>query len=221
MCGRFTLATSAEKVSARFDVPSFPELAPRYNIAPTQGVAVVRIAPTSHARELVRLRWGLIPAWADSPAIGVRMINARSETVASKPAFRSAFGKRRCLIPADGFFEWQKQGSKKQPFLFRLRDGEPFAFAGLWDFWQDGAQIIESCTILTTAANEMVQPFHDRMPVILPAGAYHAWLDPLERPAGLQSLLGAYPAQEMLSFPVSMQVNSPRNDDPECVRSLA
>lgn len=222
MCGRFTLSTSVETLREQFDLSSFPELAPRYNIAPTQEVVAVRIGLASQARELAPLRWGLIPSWADGPAIGARMINARSETVASKPAFRSAFQRRRCLIPADGFFEWQNQKGQKQPFLFRLRNGRPFAFAGLWDCWQHGSQAIESCTVLTTQANEVVRPFHDRMPIILPTSAYAMWLDPrVQRPDTLLPLLDAYPADEMIAFPVSMRVNSPRHDDPDCVQSLA
>lgn len=220
MCGRYTLSAPAETLSEQFDLPAIPDLFPRYNIAPTQEVAAVRHAEHG-GRELVKLRWGLIRSWADSPAIGVGMINARSETVASKPAFRSAFRKRRCLIPADDFFEWQKLGTQKQPFLFRLRDGKPFAFAGLWECWHQGDQVIESCTILTTEANEVVRPLHERMPVILPTSANEVWLDPVQRPETLRPLLRGYSSEEMLAYPVSKHVNSPRNDDAECIRSVA
>lgn len=222
MCGKFNFSASVETLRERFDWRSFPVLAPCYNIAPTQDVVAVRVEANGQSRKAVSLRWGLIPSWADSPSMSDRMINARVETVASKPAYRSAFRQRRCLIPADGFFEWQKQNGQKQPFLFRLRDGRPFAFAGLWERWQQGAQLSESCTILTTEANEVVRPLHDRLPVILPAHQYHVWLDcPVQRQKLLLPLLGAYPAEEMIACPVSMRVNSPRNDDLECVRSLA
>ncbi len=221
MCGRFTLTVQAEILRDLFELETIPDLTPRYNIAPTQEVAAVRQTEQG-SRELVRLRWGLIPSWADSPAVGVRMLNARSETVAGKPAFRSAFRQRRCLIPADGFFEWQNQMGRKQPFYFRLRDGKPFALAGLWEHWQQGARIIESCTVLTTEANEIVRPLHERMPVILPPSAYETWLDPkMQRTEVLLPLLAAYPAGEMIAHPVNMRVNSPRNDDEECVQSVA
>ena len=176
MCGRFVLHTPAPQLAEIFGVEQTPELHGRFNIAPTQPVAVVRVireGATPGSRELVNLRWGLIPPWADSPAIGNRMINARAESVAEKPAFRMAFRQRRCLVLADGFYEWRNSGGKKQPYYLGLKDGKPFAFAGLWESWTapDG-EVIESCTIITTEANAAVEQVHSRMPVILDAKDY-------------------------------------------------
>lgn len=222
MCGRFTLKTPAPVLLGLFDLPDAAALPPRYNIAPTQPVVVVRNAPAHPGRELVQMRWGLIPSWADDPAIGNRLINARSETAANKPAFRSAFRQRRCLVPADGFYEWQKVGRKKQPFYFHLRDGGPFAFAGLWEHWQkDADQAIESCTLLTTDANDLVRPLHDRMPVILAPEDYERWLDPGTAIPQLEALLRPYPGDAMTAYPVSVQVNNPRNEGPACVERVA
>jgi putative SOS response-associated peptidase YedK len=221
MCGRYTLSTPAPVLAERFRLPSFPELRPRYNVAPTQDVPVVRLADGS--RELVLLRWGLVPAWAADPTIGHRLVNARSETVAGKPSFHSAFRQRRCLIPADGFYEWQPRAGKKQPWLFRLRGGEPFAFAGLWEHWEKGGgEPLETCTVLTTEANDIVRPVHGRMPVILPESAYAAWLDPgVKAPGVLLELLQPFPAAEMTAVPVGLRVNSPRFDDPQCVAEVS
>lgn len=225
MCGRFTLKTPASLIAELFDVRIDPglELRPRYNIAPTQPVAAVRTSPTAGDRELVLLRWGLIPSWAADMKIGASLINARSETVASKPAFRQAFRKRRCLIPADGFYEWQKQaagaGGKKQPFCTTLRDGRPFALAGLWERWArpgetPGDVPLETCTILTTDANELQRSVHDRMPVILRPEDYAVWLDPqVQSPEQLTPLLQAYPAAEMQMRLVSTLVNNARNEN--------
>jgi putative SOS response-associated peptidase YedK len=213
MCGRYTLKTRAGALAEHFDLPEVPVLTPRYNIAPSQPVAVVRGGP-----ELAQMRWGLIPAWADDPAIGHRMINARAETVAERPAFRAAFRRRRCLVLADGFYEWQRQDGRKQPFYFRLRDGGPFAFAGLWERWEKGDEPIESCTLLTTEANAVVDPVHDRMPVVLDPGDYRRWLDPrVDRPDELQPLLRPYPAAQMVAHPVGLLVNDPRRDEPRCI----
>jgi putative SOS response-associated peptidase YedK len=179
---------------------------------------VIRQAVDGTARECVALRWGLVPSWADDPAVGNRLINARAETVASKPSFRAAFRQRRCLVPADGFYEWQKQAGKKQPFYIHLRGGGPFAFAGLWERWQGADEPIESFTIVTTEANELVRSLHERMPVILPREAYKHWLDPAyAKLEELQALLRPYPAEEMAAFPVSTRVNSPRVDDAACI----
>ena len=174
-------------------------------------------------RRLELLRWGLIPAWADDPAIGSRMINARSETAAEKPSFRRAFKERRCLIAADGFYEWQKTNGGKQPYHLRMRDGRPFAFAGLWESWkEDGEGEIRSCTILTTDANDLVGEVHHRMPVILPPEIYDLWLDPTVREAEqLLSLLIPYPPEDMEAYPVSRRVNNPSNNEPSCVESVA
>ena len=228
MCGRFTLTDPDQDLTVQFNLPEIPDLKPRYNIAPTQPVAAVRVAEDAVsadggvARELVQLRWGLIPFWAKDPAIGARMINARSETAAEKPAFRAAFKRRRCLVIADGFYEWQKQNGGKQPFFIHLEDGRPFAFAGLWEHWEgaDGS-VVESCTLLTTAPNDLLRPLHNRMPVILLPGDYELWLDPeVQQPDLLKPLLGPYPPGEMEAYPVSKWVNKPQNDDPRCIEPL-
>ena len=201
-------------------------LRPRYNVAPSQDVAVVRT--NDDGRSLAMLRWGLIPAWARDPAIGHRLINARSETAAEKPSFRSAYRRQRCLIPADGFYEWRREVKTRQPWLFGLKDAAPFVFAGLWESWavpqgtpltgslaeRSPGDTVETCTILTTAANETVAPVHGRMPVILPAEAYGPWL------AGEEVPLAPYPADAMTAHPVSTLVNRPANDDPRCVEPI-
>jgi len=221
MCGRFTMATPGQTIAELFRLDETPELSPRFNIAPTQAVAAVR-ARRDGGRELVALTWGLVPSWAKDRAMGARMINARAETVAEKPAFRAALRVRRCLVLADGFYEWQKLGTRKQPHHIRLRDGRPFAFAGLWERWAPpGAEPVESCTIITTTPSALVAPIHDRMPVILAADAIGTWLDPSARePAAIVSLLRPYPADEMVAYPVSLRVNNPGADDPSCVAPL-
>jgi putative SOS response-associated peptidase YedK len=233
MCGRFTLTDPDQELAVQFDLPEIPDMQPRYNIAPTQPVAAVRAVPKSEAREMVLLHWGLIPFWAKDPKIGARMINARSETVAEKPAFRAAFRRRRCLVVADGFYEWQKLERGKQPFYIRQRDGQPFAFAGLWEHWQEAEDtsssrapgerlVIQSCTLLTTAPNDFVRPLHNRMPVILHPSDYELWLDPeVQQPDLLRPLLSAFPPEELEAYPVSRFVNRPGNDDPRCVEPLA
>jgi putative SOS response-associated peptidase YedK len=222
MCGRFTLTDPDADLAVQFNLPEIPELAPRYNIAPTQPVAAVRVAANGSGREMVLLRWGLIPFWAKDPNIGTRMINARSETVGEKPAFRAAFKRRRCLVVADGFYEWQKQNGTKQPFYVRLRDARPFAFAGLWESWKGpDANPIESCTLLTTQPNDLLRVVHSRMPVILQPQDYELWLDPeVQEPQRLQPLLRPYSAEEMETYAVSRYVNSPDNDDPRCIDPL-
>src|SRR4051794_17675419 len=211
MCGRYTLLASPEALREQFGLVEVPVLAPRYNVAPTQKVAAVRRTAGAEGRELALLRWGLIPPWADDPAIGNRLLNARAETVADKPSFRSALRCRRCLVLADGFFEWQTSRGKKQPYYFRLRDGRPFALAGLWERWARGEHgTVESCTLVTTEANDLVRPLHERMPVILPPDAYEVWLDPaVEHPERLRPLLRPCRADEMTAYPVSVRVNSP------------
>lgn len=223
MCGRFTLTDPDAELLTQFDLPNLPPLEPRYNIAPSQPVPVVRLAADKAARELVLVRWGLIPFWAQDPEIGNRLINARAETVAEKPAFREAFRRRRCLVVADGFYEWQKQDGQKQPFYIRMRDGRPFAFAGLWERWRGSDDVvIESCTLLTTGPNELMRPLHNRMPAILHPKDYDLWLDPeVQRPDLLQAVLLPYPAEEMTAYPVSRWVNSPDHDDPRCIEPLA
>jgi putative SOS response-associated peptidase YedK len=217
MCGRFTLSSSPQAVADFFGLSDVPTLEPRYNVAPTQEVPVIR--PAASGRGLSFLRWGLIPSWATDPAIGNRLVNARAETAPEKPAFRAAFRQRRCLVPADGFYEWLSQGRTKQPFYFRQRDGEPFAFAGLWERWHDPHDgVVETCTLLTTDANDVVRPVHDRMPVILPRTVFDRWLDPnLHDPASLEELLRPYPAAQMVGYPVSTWVNNPRHEGPRCV----
>ena len=223
MCGRFSLGTPGSVLAAQFDLFEAPAWTPRYNIAPTQDVLVVVRRPEAPKRQARLLRWGLIPQWAEGPVVGSRMINARAETVATKPSFRRALRERRCLVLADGFYEWQKQDRRKQPFYIRLRDGRPFAFAGLWERWAppDG-QPIDSCTILTTVANDLIRPLHVRMPVILAPRDYDLWLDSsIQEVERLQPLLHPYPADDMTAYPVSTRVNNPANDAPECIESQA
>jgi putative SOS response-associated peptidase YedK len=218
MCGRFSQSSSAAAISAVFGVET-SDIPPRYNIAPTQSVAAILQLP-SNQPHLHWLRWGLIPSWAKDPKIGSKLINARAETVAQKPSFRSAFRHRRCLIPADGFYEWQQiEGSRqKQPYFIGLQDEGLFAFAGLYERWEspDG-DVLETCTIVTTTANELVEPIHSRMPVLLAPQDYNLWLDPsFDKSERLQALLDPYPAAQMKAYPVSSVVNSPKNDSPEC-----
>lgn len=221
MCGRFTLTASIEKLREQFPLFELPEESvPRYNVAPTQLILAVRQAEGEARPRGVFLRWGLVPSWADDLAIGNRLINARADTVAQKPSFRAAFKKRRCLILADGFYEWIKEGKKKQPYHIRLKDGAPFAFAGLWEFWKKDEEI-ESCTILTTDANDTIRPLHDRMPVILEPRDFKRWLDPAPGDPGvLLEMLRPYPAEQVTLAPVSVLVNNPRNERAECVVPL-
>lgn len=219
MCGRYTLATPAEALAEEFGVGGpLPEIYPSFNVAPAEEVAVVR--EDGGERRLELLRWGLVPFWADDPGIGQRMINARAETAPEKPAFRAAFRNRRCLIPADGFYEWQRAaGGPKQPFHIRRRDRRPFAFAGLWEDWNDGEVI--SCTILTTDANEELKEVHHRMPVILDPEDYGRWLEPETDKEDLRALLQPYTAGGLEFYPVDRRVNKPSNDDPRCVEPVA
>jgi putative SOS response-associated peptidase YedK len=220
MCGRYTLKTPVDALAREFGISGpLPEIPASYNIAPTRQVAAVLF---EGGRKLEMLRWGLIPSWAKDPEIGNRMINARSETAPEKPSYRKAFKKRRCLIPADGFYEWQKMNGGKQPYYFRMKDGGPFAFAGLWEAWDRDGEEIRSCTILTTAPNEIVAEVHDRMPVILSREDHDFWLDPeVDETEALRELLVPYPAEEMEAYPVSRHVNRPTNDDERCVEPAA
>jgi putative SOS response-associated peptidase YedK len=218
MCGRFTLTVSTRDVVELFGLPDGPELTPRYNIAPTQPVLAVRTSG-SGGLEAVFLRWGLVPSWAKGPEIGNQLINARSETAADKPSFRTALKRRRCLVPADGFYEWQARGKTKQPYCFRRTANRLFAFAGLHERWHapDGSTL-ETCALLTTEPNELVRHVHDRMPVILPEAVFSLWLDTaIQDPQKLFHLLRPFPADEMLSFPVSPWVNDPRHEDERCL----
>jgi putative SOS response-associated peptidase YedK len=220
MCGRYTLATPVERLAEEFGLEEAPGgLPPNYNVAPTQEVAAV--LAEGGRRRLEVLRWGLVPPWADDPGIGSRMINARSETAPEKPSFRRAFRERRCLIPADGFYEWRRLNGGKQPYYIRVHDGRPFAFAGIWESWEREGPGIRSCAILTTSANALVGEIHDRMPVILPASSYEAWLDPEAEREELAALLAPYPDDEMETYPVSRLVNSPQNNDPRCIEPAA
>jgi putative SOS response-associated peptidase YedK len=210
MCGRFLLFSDGPTLAARFDLTSFPELAPRYNIAPTQPVTAVRAA--GGGREWAALRWGLVPSWARDARQAP--INARAETAAEKATFRAALRKRRCLVPADGFYEWATLGRRKQPFCFRPWDGRPLALAGLWERWEGPAGPVESCAVLTTEANELVRPVHDRMPVILPERHWAAWLDPAwQDAAALAPLLRPFPSDALRAYPVG----DPRHDGPQCL----
>jgi putative SOS response-associated peptidase YedK len=217
MCGRFARIVSNSKLREKYRLKEATLLKDSYNIAPTQPVAAVRAADGD--RELVLLKWGLIPSWSKDAKIAYKLINARSETVAEKPSFRSAFKNRRCLIPASAFYEWQKQGTgRKQPFVISLRDGEPFSFAGLWESWTDPqGEVIETCTILTTTANEVMLPIHERMPVILWSSAEEQWLDPRANSNALRSLLVPYSSEGMEARPVGLWVNNPKNDGPKCL----
>lgn len=223
MCGRFTLRKPLSVVIEHFELSADTEmtLRPRYNIAPTQDVAAIRLNSETKRRELIQLRWGLIPSWAKGDKTGYSMINARAESVATKPSFKSAFKKRRCLVVADGFYEWNKTDEKKRPFLIHMKDDEPFAFAGLWERWRRDDEEIQSCTIIVAEPNELLEPIHDRMPVILPPDNYGPWLDPeFEDTKKLQHMLQPYPADEMGAYPVSTLVNNPRNDKQECVQAV-
>ncbi len=223
MCGRYTQISSWSELVRLYritDAATPLNLRPRYNIAPTQDVSVVRAAPDGGGRTLTRMRWGLVPSWAKDLAIGARLINARAETVAEKPSFRDAYRRRRCLIPADGFYEWQKRpGGPKQPYLITLKDQRPIAFAGLWECWNkapDGRPV-QTCAIITTEANDLLRPIHGRMPVILDAADHDAWLDADGHDGAAAALLRPYSSADMRAGPVGAYVNSARNDDPKCV----
>ena len=228
MCGRFFQRFAWDDLCALLRIEGPPaNLRPRYNLAPSQHAAVVR--SEDGERRLSLVRWGLIPAWAKDPAIGHKLINARAETAAVKPAFRAAFAKRRCLVPADGFYEWRREGTVRQPWLVARRDGAPMAFAGLWERWRvpEGAalrgalaerrpgEVVETFTILTTEANATLRALHHRMPVILPEEAFGPWL------SGAKVRLGPAPEDRLAMRRVALRVNDPRNDDPECVAALA
>jgi len=219
MCGRFTLTVDPADLQEAFADYSFPsKFAARYNIAPSQPVMAI---PNDGQRKADFLVWGLIPTWAKDPAIGSRLINARAETLAEKPSFRGSLKYKRCLILADGFYEWKSEPGKKTkvPHFIQMKDGKPFAFAGLWDLWQspEGSQV-KSCTIVTTEPNELVSSIHNRMPVILDPSHYKAWLDPEpQKPEAVLPFLKPFPANLMSAFPVSTQVNKPANDSPELI----
>ncbi|MEK6320732.1 MAG: SOS response-associated peptidase [Acidobacteriota bacterium] len=217
MCGRFVRKRSSTAIAKDFGVQEITEdLQPSFNIAPTQSVAVVLSNGTTR---LVAMRWGLVPSWATDLTIGSRLINARAETLTKRSAFKDAFKRRRCLVVADGFYEWQKRGAKKTPFYIHLKSERWFGFAGLYEIWTPPlSEPLVTCTIITTEPNELVRPLHDRMPVILPKGAEDFWLDPAaEDNPRLLDLLQPYPADEMAAYTVSSLVNSVKNDSPECI----
>ena len=222
MCGRYTLKVITEILADQFDFEELSDANPRYNIAPSQLVACVRFFPRSQNREGIMLRWGLIPSWAKDPAIGMKLINARAETVDERPSFRKSFRQRRCLVLADGFYEWRKEKRAKQPYYIRMKDERPFAFAGLWEHWvsSDG-QVVESCALMTTDSNELMAPIHNRMPVIVDPARYDEWLDPMQQEVTkLNALLRPYPAGEMMVYPINRFVNNAYFDDPRCIEPL-
>jgi putative SOS response-associated peptidase YedK len=218
MCGRFTLRTPAAEIARQLGLPFAEELAPRFNIAPSQAVAAVRLREGAAGCEFAMFVWGLIPPWTLDPSTGARPINARAETAPKLPTFRHAFRNRRCLVIADGFYEWRRARRRKLPFHIRLRSGAPFAMAGLWERWQPGPQQVDSCTILTTTANSLVAVLHERMPVILHPENYNRWLDPQATPPeAIESLLAPYPSQEMEIAAVSDWVNVASHEGPRCL----
>ena len=218
MCGRFALAATGEEVAGHYDLSEVPLIVPRYNIAPTQPVAAVRLNERGE-RELTHFQWGLIPSWAKDPSMGSKMINARSETAAEKPAFRAAFKRRRCLIPATGFYEWRKVGGGKQPMYIHGAGSNLVSLAGLWEVWHgpDGG-ILETCTILTTTPNALMEPIHNRMPVLVDPLDYGMWLDPETALDQLNHLLRPYDPERMAAYPVSTAVNRPANDSAELIQ---
>ena len=219
MCGRYRLSRRKQLIEEHFDSASGEEdWIPRYNIAPTQPVPVIRQNPKEPVREMSLLRWGLIPSWVKDSSGAAKMINARSETVGTKPSFRDALKSRRCLIPADAFYEWERTGNAKQPYCFEVNEGELFAFAGIWDCWKDlSGNAVETCSILTTTPNALTSAVHNRMPVILEPENYELWLDPGMRDvAAASELLKACDARLMRCYPVSSRVNHVANDDAEC-----
>lgn len=223
MCGRYRLSRRKQIIDEHFDSISGEEdWTPRYNIAPTQAVPIIRQHPKEPRRELSLVRWGLIPSWAKDPSGAAQMINARSETAATKPGFRDALATRRCLIPADGFYEWARTGKAKQPYCFEVSGGELFAFAGLWERWKDpGGEWIKSCSILTTTPNAVTSAVHDRMPVILDRINYDLWLDPgMRNVDAVSEMLRPYDARIMRSYPVSTRLNQVQNEDAECARPI-
>jgi putative SOS response-associated peptidase YedK len=223
MCGRYKLSRRKQIIEEHFDTDSGDEdWSPRYNIAPTQPVPVIRQHPKEPVRELSLMRWGFIPSWAKDSSVAAQMINARAETASTKPAFRDSLKSRRCLIPADGFYEWARTGKTKQPYCFEVGEGELFAFAGLWDRWKDGTgRVLETCSILTTTPNAVTSAVHDRMPVILDPDSYDLWLDPgMTKVEAVSDLLRPCDALQMRCFPVSSRINSVVNDDEECSRPV-
>jgi putative SOS response-associated peptidase YedK len=221
MCGRFTLTVDGDSLEKHYDLQDTGvHIMPRYNICPGEEILLIR--QTDNHRQLARGRWGLVPGWAKEPGIGSRLINARAETVAEKPSFRAAFRQRRCLIPADGFYEWQASGNGKQPFWMGFEDRRLFSFAGLWEQWTDkhSGEYIESCTIITTEANAPIRKVHHRMPVIIDPTDYDIWLEPCVDSTNLQRLFTAHDSTDMTLYPVSKVVNRAGYDNKECLQPL-
>ena len=221
MCGRFTLHTPAAQIRESFNLPDLParELKPRYNIAPSQDVAIIR--DTGTGREMVMARWGLIPGWSKESRTKYSTINARIESVAEKPTYRTPFKRRRCLIPADGFYEWKQDAGNKVPHHIRMQDGKVFAFAGLWDHWEGEGDSIESCTIIVMPANEVMQPIHERMPAIIAQQDYDVWLDSsVTDKQEIMQYLNSVPSIQLTAYPVSTRVNSAKNNDEGCIRPV-
>jgi putative SOS response-associated peptidase YedK len=223
MCGRYRLSRRKQIIEEHFDAADWQDdWSPRYNIAPTQHVPVIRRHPKESVRQISLMRWGLIPHWAKDASGAASTINAKSETAATKPAFRDPLKYRRCLIPADGFYEWSRRGKTKQPFCFEVDEGKLFAFAGLWDGWKDSnGKWVKSCSILTTVPNAVTATVHDRMPVILNRASYDLWLDPgMQNVAVISELLKPYDARLMRSYPISTRINHVANDDEDCSRHI-
>jgi putative SOS response-associated peptidase YedK len=225
MCGRFVQKTPLGEIRVLFETANpVPNAPPHYNAAPTQDLAVVRYNPESRARALDLLRWGLVPLWAKDPSFRARCINARAEGIVAKPAFRDAFQRRRCLVPSDGFYEWQKQGGKTQPYAIVPEEGGLFAFAGLWERWKNPADgsILRSFAIVTGLPNALTRPIHERMPVILPKAAWPLWLGEAEAsPDQLHALLSPYPAELMRAYPIGPAVGNVKNDEPGLLAPIA
>lgn len=217
MCGRYALSAEAADIAAEFEVMLREPLAPRYNISPSQPVLVIREEVATRIATL--LSWGLLPSWSRDAAMRGRLINARAETAASKPSFRSAYKRRRCLVPASGYYEWRATEGGKQPYYIHPADGGMFAIAGLWEHWERDGTVIETCALLTSAANDRLAAVHDRMPVVIARDAYAAWLDPTSSNAVLEPLLAPAPSARFTFHAVSRRVNSPRHDDRDCIEA--
>jgi putative SOS response-associated peptidase YedK len=223
MCGRYELHSQPAAIALAFGLAHPPDVHARYNIAPMTDVPIVRIN-AERQRELVRMRWGLVPRWARDPSIGAKMINARGETIAEKPSFKMAFRRHRCLLPADGFYEWQTiagaEHPRKQPLHIGMKDGSLFAMAGLYERWRsDSGDLVDSCTIVTTEANELLRPVHDRMPMIVAPEHYERWLDAAH--ADVADLIAAFPSAAMAYYPISSRVNNVRHDDASLIEPIA
>jgi putative SOS response-associated peptidase YedK len=222
MCGRYRLTRAQKYLEERFAAHGDVEVSPRYNIAPSQPVLTIRQDASEPVRLLSPMRWGLIPSWAKDASMAFKTINARAETVATTPSFREPFKSQRCLIPADGFYEWERNGKTTQPYCFEVNDGQLFAFAGLWDRWRSPqGEMIESCTIVTTTPNSLLSDIHDRMPVILDADNYDLWMDQAFRnTASVSAMLKPFDAALMNRYPVSTRINQVQNDDADCAKPL-